>query len=330
MVQTVVACGAVVVLIAAAAGLQWARDRDHQMSSNAEAALYVTSGKVLKRLTIGYAALAADLYWVRALQYYGGTKLRLANASETATNARSVQGAVNVPPLLKAVGDSTPAAVNAYPLLYPMLDLTTTLDPLFNVAYRFGAIFLAEPFPGGAGRPDLAIALLEKGLRAKADKWEYMQDAGFVNYWWRQDYKAAAGWFDRASQVPGAPWWLRSLAAGTLADGGDRQSSRIMWEAIRESAEIDWLRNDAERRLSQLLALDQIEQLQKIVDQGSASSGAILTDWMPLVRSRMLPGLPADPSGTPYEIDHNGRVMISLKSPLFPMPKEPPRLGPSS
>ena len=48
-----------------------------------------------------------------------------------------------------------------------MLDLTTTLDPLFNVAYRFGAIFLAEPYPGGAGRPDLAIALLEKGLQAR-------------------------------------------------------------------------------------------------------------------------------------------------------------------
>ena len=38
---------------------------------------------------------------------------------------------------------------------------------------------------------------------------------------------------DRPSEVPGAPWWLRSLAATTLAQGGDRQSSRLMWEAIR-------------------------------------------------------------------------------------------------
>ena len=64
-----------------------------------------------------------------------------------------------------------PAAIQAgrpprpdYPLLYPLLDLTTTLDPVFNIAYRFGSIFLAEPYPGGAGRPDLAITLLEKGL----------------------------------------------------------------------------------------------------------------------------------------------------------------------
>ena len=57
------------------------------------------------------------------------------------------------------------AAADAdYALLYPLLDITTTLDPLFNIAYRFGAIFLAEAYPAGAGRPDLAIALLEKGI----------------------------------------------------------------------------------------------------------------------------------------------------------------------
>ena len=38
-----------------------------------------------------------------------------------------------------------------YQLLYPLLDITTTLDPHFNIAYRFGAIFLSEPYPGGAG-----------------------------------------------------------------------------------------------------------------------------------------------------------------------------------
>ena len=64
-----------------------------------------------------------------------------------------------------------------------------------------------------------------------------------------------------AADVPGAPWFLRSLAATTLAVGGDRQSSRAMWQAIRESAEIDWLRKDAERRLVQLQALDMADAL---------------------------------------------------------------------
>ena len=127
-------------------------------------------------MSLAYSTLAADVYWIRALQYYGGTKRRLA--------AESPQLAP--PPALAA----DPAA--GYPLLYPLLDLTTSLDPRFNVAYRFGAIFLAEPYPGGPGRPDLAVALLEKGLRERPDKWEYMQDIGFVHYWYRHDYRDAA------------------------------------------------------------------------------------------------------------------------------------------
>src|SRR5206468_7151941 len=158
-------------------------------------------------------------------QYYGDVKLRL--AAPTAAPSAS--------------------APRSYELLYPLLDLTTTLDPRFNIAYRFGAIFLAEPYPGGAGRPDLAIALLEKGLRERPDKWEYMQDIGFVHYWWRHDYPAAAAWFRRAGEAPGGPWWLRSLAATTLAQGGDRQSSRLIWESLRESDNA-WLRREADRR----------------------------------------------------------------------------------
>ena len=149
-----------------------------------------------------------------------------------------------------------------------------------------------------------------------------MQDLGFVHYWWRHDYQAAAGWFTRASQVPGAPWWLRSLAATTLAEGGDRQSSRAMWENIRASAEIDWLRHDAEWRLQQLDALDQIDALQKAVDTIALRTGHVLSDWQ-----RGFSGIPADPSGTAYDLDSSGRVHLSPKSPLFPLPDEPKALS---
>jgi hypothetical protein len=250
---------------------------------------------------MGYTALAADLYWIRALQYFGGTKLELAEVQP---------------------GSGAPAdRASAYRLLHPLLDITTTLDPYFNIAYRFGAIFLAEPYPGGAGRPDLAIALLEKGLRLRPDKWEYMQDIGFVHYWWLRDYQAAAEWFKKAGDVSGAPWWLRSLAATTLAEGGDRKSSRLMWQAILESAEIDWLKRDAERRLMQLRAMDEIDALQAIVDRARADG--IHADWTSITRSGYLRGVPVDPSGLSYEIDPEGRVRMARTSKLFPLPEEP-------
>jgi tetratricopeptide (TPR) repeat protein len=312
VVAVVVLVGA---LLAAAAGLQRVREKRYPSRDVADASLYITSGSTLRRLTAGYNALAADLYWIRAIQYYGDIKLKL---GDTALALERVQPG-NAPPAPGPSGGAPPD----YSLLYPLLDLTTSLDPRFNIAYRFGAIFLAEAYPGGAGRPDLAVALLEKGLRERPDKWEYMQDIGFVYYWWVRDYRAAADWFNRASQVPGAPWWMRSLAATTLAEGGDRRSSRTMWEAIRQSAEIDWLRGDAERRLSQLTALDQIDALQTLVDQVTKRDGAPPTTWSPFLGGHPLPGVPVDPSGTPYEIDASGRVRLSTRSRLFPIPQEP-------
>ena len=309
LAQTVGVIALAAALMAGAARLQALREERYPPSAAADASLYVTSGTTARRLTVGYNALAADLYWIRALQYYGDAKLKLARNTS-------------------APGGAGPS--DGYPLLYPLLDLTTSLDPRFTIAYRFGAIFLAETFPSGAGRPDLAVALLEKGLRDRPDKWEYMQDIGFVHYWWRHDYKAAAAAFNQASQVEGAPWFLRSLAATTLVQGGDRASSRTMWESIRATAEIDWLRKDAEKRLMQLDAMDFMSELQSRLDRYYAGSRAKTRDWAVLIRAGIVPGVPADAAGVPYEIDEAGRVQLSSRSPLFPLPEEPQHIVPAA
>src|SRR5262252_7574764 len=299
---------AALVLLAGAVELLAVRERLYPPSPADEATLYLRSGPALRRLTIAYNALAADVYWIRAIQFYGGAKRRL---------EANLLAAPPPPPMLAAPPDD-------YELLYPLLDITTTLDPRFNIAYRFGAVFLAEPYPGGSGRPDLAIALLEKGLRERPDKWEYLEDIGFVHYWYTHDYLAASEWFQKAADVPGAPWWLRSLAATTRAKGGDRESSRLMWEAIRQTTEVEYLRNDAERRLAQLRALDDIDALQRAVDAAKARSADLPLDWAALVRARVLRTVPADPSGVPYELSSEGRVTLARSSPLLPLPVEPP------
>jgi tetratricopeptide (TPR) repeat protein len=295
----------VAILLAAAVQLQAARERVYPPPPDTEESLYLQSGVALRRLTGAYNALFADVYWIRAIQYYGTAKQRF--------DPKGARGAAPV--------DRTPLRADGYSLLYPLLDITTTLDPRFNIAYRFGSIYLAEPFPRGAGRTDLAIALLEKGLAERPDKWQYMEDIGFIHYWFRHDFKDAAEWFGKAGEVPGAPWWLRSLAASTLAQGGDRASSRAMWTEIRQSAEIDWLRTDADRRLRQLDALDIIATLQRAADQYAARTGEV-PDFPALISARVLPGYPLDPAGTPFDM-LNGRVQLSPSSSLWPLPEEP-------
>jgi hypothetical protein len=303
-----------VVLLAAAAQVQAARERFFAPAADTEIdTLNLRSGTAVRRLTGPYTTLFADLYWIRTIQYYGGTKRHLDQSGAGAL-------APEPPPALAAERDD-------YALLYPLLDITTTLDPRFNIAYRFGSVYLSEPYPRGANRPDLAIALLEKGLRTRPDRWEYMQDIGFVHYWFRHDLRTAAEWFRKASDVPGAPWWLRSMSAATMAQGGDRQSARAMWTAIRQSAEVDWLRTDAERRLLQLQALDVIDMLQRAVDDYARQTGTV-PDWQALVRGRVVRGMPLDPAGTPFELT-GGRVQLSRSSPLWPMPDVPVQGPPS-
>jgi len=260
--------------------------------------MYVRSPAAIKRMVLGYDGLAADVYWLRAIQHYGGTK-RSGDPNKT------------------------------YDQLFPLLDLTTSLDPRFKIAYRFGGIFLAEPYPSGAGRPDLAVALLKKGLRADPSRWEYAQDLGFVYYWWQGNYTEAASWFVKAGDIPGAPNWLKPLAAVTLSQGGSRASSRQLWEQVLGSAEVDWLRNSAIQRLRQLDALDQMDLLNQRIDSYVRRTGVRPRSWVDLVRTRDLPGVPVDPDGRPYGLDPDtGRARLDPGSSLLPLPTEPLRAAP--
>ena len=267
-----VVVGAVAALTVAIA-LQVIRDRRYTMDdTSAEQLLYVRSPAAVGRIVLGFDALAADVYWIRAIQHYGSGRL-----APEGIRRRSE-------------------------LLYPLLDLTTSLDPYFNIAYRFGAIFLSEAYPGGAGRPDLAIALLQKGIAAQPDRWHYYHDIGFVHYWAMQDRRGAAEWFRKAAERPGAPNWLLPIAAAMLTETTDRTAARYLWRQILD-ADDEWLRQRAIRGLMQIDALDQIDRLNGLVATGALKS------------------LPADPAGVPYEIDPaTRRVTVSKRSPLFPLP----------
>ena len=244
----------------------------------------------MKRLALEFEVLAADVYWIRAIQHYGGERLKEGRRRN-------------------------------YDLLYPLLDLTTALDPYFSIAYRFGAIFLSEPYPGGPDRPDQAIALLRKGITVQPTKWQYYHDVAFVYYWHLRDYQAAAQWFQRAADQPNAPNWLQPLVPAMLNAGGDRASARLLWSNLLQS-EQEWLRRNAARRLRQLDALDQVDELQTIVANFPPPQGEEFS-WLRLVRQRVLRGIPLDPTGAAYHLDPStGRVSVAADSELQPMPRE--------
>ncbi len=109
-------------------------------------ALYLRSSKVLRRMSLGYTGLLADIYWTRAVQYFG------------------IQHHIDS-------GD--------FRLLAPLLEVTTELDPKLLPAYQFGANFLAPKPPSGAGLPGAALSLIKYGIEHNPDQWRLYYNLGF-------------------------------------------------------------------------------------------------------------------------------------------------------
>jgi tetratricopeptide (TPR) repeat protein len=276
--------------VALAAGVLHARETRYPLPPVTERLMYLRSGKTADRLMLSFDALAADVYWIRAIQHYG---------RDLKDRKRS----------------------GRFELVMPLLDLTTTLDPHFLIAYRFGAVFLAPPPPEGPGRVDLAIRLLEKGVAANPTRWQLAHDLAFVHYFYTRDYLAAADWFERAAAMPKAPKWLAPLAAHTKAQGGNRQDARQMLLEMR-AAEEPYIRKAAERSLAQLDALDAIDKLQAVVDHFTATEGRYPANWEELISRRTLQRVPVDPERIPFAYDRaTGRVKLSPESPLSPLPE---------
>src|SRR5262245_66601082 len=112
----------IAVLMSGAIAIERARDHAYPLLTTDDPSLYVTSGAALGRLSLSFKALAADLYWMRTLQYFGDIQ-----------RAHRANGVPDVE-----------TARREYDWLFPLLDMTTTLDPYFNLAYRFGSTFRSE------------------------------------------------------------------------------------------------------------------------------------------------------------------------------------------
>ena len=281
---------AITMLLIVAVPLQAWRDRGWQAYQPATPVQWLQAGPAAKRLALGFDSLLADAYWIRTVVYFGRQRL------------------------------STAADKN-YDLLHPLLELVTTLDPRFTVAYRFGAVFLSEPQPDGPGRPDLAIDLLKRGVAMSPERWEYLHAIGFVHYWSDRNYQEAAAWLEKASEIPDAPIWLKSSAALMRTEAGDRSAARVLWGQLHDSADDPSLRRLAETRIAQFDALDAIDALNEAVWRFKARAGRPARSWEELIAAGVLRRVPTDPAGVPYVLDQlNGDVRLSDKSPLRPLP----------
>jgi tetratricopeptide (TPR) repeat protein len=271
---------AVPVLLVAVVALQRGIDSSRGTLEKQGDELLVQSGPLLKRLSLGYDALLGDIYWTRAVQYYGG---------------------------------KLPTSDRDFHLLAPLLDVATTLDPYLVPAYHFGAFFLSEK-QGGAGRPDLAVTLVKKGVAANPNNAQLSADLGFLYYMKLKDYDKAAAAYLETSKIPGASQLFKVLAARIATKGGALDTSRMIWSEIYETTQDEKIKKHALEELKGLKAQSDEMQLDQLAQDYHSRFARYPQSTRDLVEAGMIKGVPLDPDGFPYVFGADGKSQLDPKS----------------
>jgi len=114
---------------------------------------YLPSSDFVKLVSLGYRELAADLYWFKAVQYYGGYRL----------------------------------SQNDIHFFNHLAGMITDLDPNFLGAYKLSGIVITEDLGNFAA----AKSLMEKGLKYTPEDYWLTFEMGFLNYLEGRNYREA-------------------------------------------------------------------------------------------------------------------------------------------
>jgi hypothetical protein len=271
-----------------------------QRESVAQEALYLRSSRVLRRLSLGYTGLLADIYWTRAVQYFGEQHHR-------------------------GSGD--------FRLLAPLLEVTTELDPKLLPAYQFGANFLAPPPPNGAGLPGAALSLMKYGIEHNPDQWRLYYNLGFLYYTEFKDYPKAADVFARGAQLPVTNEFMPILAARMAQHAGEFDTARMLWFTTYQSSKEAQIRQNAVEHLRALQVDEDVTRLEQVVEKYRQQTGRMPASMGDLERAGFIHGTPADPNGKPYKLMPDGRIEVQDRQNLYfitkglPPGAEPPQPG---
>ncbi len=245
--------------------------------------LYISSPKVLKRLSLGYDGLLADIYWTRAVQYFG----------------RRVRA----------------EAKPDYSLLGPLLEITTTLDPHLIVAYQFGANFLAPKPPLGADMPEQALNLIDHGIQNNPSEWRLYRDKGLIYYLEMKDYARAATAFEQGSELPHAHPFLKLMAAKMAQHAGEADTARMLWLSVYQTTNKD-IKANAVAHLRAIQVDEDVPVLEELVAKYRSQKGRLPSSFFDLVSAGMLRNIPIDPVGHPYKLLPDGKVVVAAPDDL--------------
>ncbi len=248
--------------------------------ANADLAL---QGKRLKGFALGAEGLLADWYWINALQYLGH------KVETSKSDFINIEDLSSLDPKL----------------LYPYLDNATDLDPKFVPPYAYGALVLP------AIDPSQAILLTEKGIANNPDQWRLYQYLGYI-HWRLKNFQKASDVYERGSQVPGSPPFMKLMAALMKTQGGSLDTARQIYSQMLEQAVDQQSKDIAKARLAELDTLDETDAINNALKSFAEKNGGCprtLSEILPLLSGVRLP------SGSDFHLDKNGGLVDASGTP---------------
>jgi tetratricopeptide (TPR) repeat protein len=226
--------------------------------------IYIPSGKFLRYATFGYRALAADLIYLWAIQYY-----------------------------------STPTIDDRFHYLDHIFAIIGDLDPTYTDPYETGALIATAE----AGDTGLAFKILDNGAAKNPGQWLFPFEAGHIAMMNLKNYDLAKDYFKKCMDLPGAPEFTGRLYANALYKKGDIETSWETWLAIYKTAPDERTKKIASNHLYQVKSAMDTDRLKEAVRMFKARYGRFPGDLGDLVRTRILNGLPKDLDGQDYVYD---------------------------
>ncbi len=240
-------------------------------------------GQRLRGYSLGFEGLIADWYWMRSLQYIGN---KFVESTEKTIS----------------LDDLTPLNPR---LLYPLLDNAATLDPHFMSVYEYGATVLP------AIDPEQAIAIVEKGIRNNPEEWRLYHFLGFIE-WRLKHYDKAAAAYDKGSEIPGSPPFMKLMAARMRSDAGSRDTARLIYKRIYDQSQDSQTRENARLRLLQMDYFDERDVIREALKELRTLYGRCPASWKevtPLLVNKKLPG------DRDFRIDEDGDLVDPSDAP---------------
>lgn len=245
-------------------GLKLETDKVLRKKVPGSSIIYIPSGKFLKYATFGYSALAADMVYLWAIQYYSTYKIP-----------------------------------DRFERLDHIFSIIAELDPRYTDPYELGSLIAGQE----AHDIPLALKILDRGAAKNPDMWLFPFEAGHIARMQLKDYKLAREYFGKAAAVPGAPDLIRRLYASATFKAADYRTAWELWLEVYKTATDPQVKQTASNHLYQVKAEMDIKGLAGAVARFREKYRRFPSSLGQLVMTGILASLPKDMDDKDYVYD---------------------------